>query len=71
MYDDWGIPQNYRVMDGFGVHTFVLAAADGNQTYVKFHWQNRQGGEIVLATTAWAGAWFAGCFSHGVGRALA
>lgn len=44
VFDDHGIPQNYRVMDGFGVHTFVLANKEGKQTYVKFTWKNNQGG---------------------------
>ena len=47
VFDDHGIPQNYRVMDGFGVHTFVLANKEGKQTYVKFTWKNNQGGESL------------------------
>lgn len=42
LLDDVGIPKNYRHMDGFGVHTFVLTKGDKN-TYVKFHWHTDQG----------------------------
>lgn len=37
--DDWGVPANYRHMEGFGVHTFVLVNAEGKETLVKFHWK--------------------------------
>ena len=36
---DRGIPRSYRMMQGFGVHTFRLVNADGNSTFVKFHWR--------------------------------
>ena len=36
---DRGIPRSYRMMQGFGVHTFRLVAADGKSNFVKFHWQ--------------------------------
>jgi catalase len=36
---DRGIPRSYRHMEGFGVHTFRLVAADGGTTLVKFHWK--------------------------------
>jgi catalase len=35
---DRGIPRSYRTMQGFGVHTFRLIAADGSTSLVKFHW---------------------------------
>ena len=38
LLDDVGIPLNYRHMEGFGVHTFVLVNKAGRETYVKFHW---------------------------------
>lgn len=38
LFDDVGIPENYRTMEGFGVHTFTLINAAGKSTYVKFHW---------------------------------
>jgi catalase len=35
---DRAIPRSYRMMQGFGVHTFRLVNADGNSHFVKFHW---------------------------------
>ncbi len=40
---DRGIPRSYRMMEGFGVHTFRLIAPDGNTSLVKFHWKPRLG----------------------------
>ncbi|CAN5720938.1 catalase HPII [soil metagenome] len=36
---DRAIPRSYRMMDGFGVHTFRLVNAKGKSTFVKFHWR--------------------------------
>jgi len=36
---DRAIPRSYRTMEGFGVHTFRLEAADGTTSLVKFHWK--------------------------------
>lgn len=36
---DRAIPRSYRMMQGFGVHTFRLIAADGSSHFVKFHWR--------------------------------
>ncbi|MDX2020028.1 MAG: catalase [Deltaproteobacteria bacterium] len=36
---DRAIPRSYRMMDGFGVHTFRLIDANGKATFVKFHWR--------------------------------
>jgi catalase len=36
---DRAIPRSYRMMQGFGVHSFRLVAADGGSHFVKFHWQ--------------------------------
>jgi catalase len=38
LFDDVGIPENYRTMPGFGVHTFTLINKAGKPTFVKFHW---------------------------------
>jgi catalase len=35
---DRAIPRSYRTMQGFGVHTFRLVNADGQSSFVKFHW---------------------------------
>ena len=36
---DRGIPRSFRMMDGFGVHTFRLVNAAGEGHFVKFHWK--------------------------------
>ncbi|HEV7861524.1 MAG TPA: catalase, partial [Acidimicrobiia bacterium] len=36
---DRGIPRSYRMMEGFGVHTFRLVNEAGDSTLVKFHWK--------------------------------
>ncbi|MFC9266341.1 catalase [Streptomyces zhihengii] len=40
---DRGIPRSYRMMEGFGVHTFRLVNAEGVTTLVKFHWKPKLG----------------------------
>ena len=40
---DRGIPRSYRMMEGFGVHTFRLSNSAGETTLVKFHWKPRLG----------------------------
>ncbi|MCX8521316.1 MAG: catalase [Rhodoferax sp.] len=40
---DRGIPRSYRMMQGFGVHTFRLINAAGSSHFVKFHWKPRLG----------------------------
>ncbi|MET8545275.1 catalase [Kitasatospora sp. NPDC004799] len=39
LMSDRAIPRSYRMMQGFGVHTFRLVDADGRGTFVKFHWR--------------------------------
>jgi len=36
---DRALPRSYRMMQGFGVHTFRLVDAGGRSTCVKFHWK--------------------------------
>ncbi len=36
---DRALPRSYRMMQGFGVHTFRFVNADGEGTFVKFHWK--------------------------------
>lgn len=36
---DRAIPRSYRMMEGFGVHTFRFVNAEGKARFVKFHWQ--------------------------------
>ncbi|MEU1494209.1 catalase [Streptomyces sp. NPDC005776] len=40
---DRGIPRSYRMMEGFGVHTFRLVDTEGAATLVKFHWKPKLG----------------------------
>ena len=40
---DRGIPRSYRMMEGFGVHTFRLVNAEGTTVLVKFHWKPKLG----------------------------
>jgi catalase len=35
---DRALPRSYRMMQGFGVHTFRLLNQQGKSTFVKFHW---------------------------------
>jgi catalase len=36
---DRAIPRSYRMMEGFGVHTFRLINDEGKACFVKFHWK--------------------------------
>ncbi len=36
---DRAIPRSYRMMEGFGVHTFRFVNAEGKARFVKFHWK--------------------------------
>ena len=36
---DRAIPRSYRMMQGFGVHTFRLVNEQGKSNFVKFHWR--------------------------------
>jgi catalase len=36
---DRAIPRSYRMMQGFGVHTFRLVTSQGKSTFCKFHWK--------------------------------
>jgi len=44
---DRGIPRSYRMMQGFGVHTFRLVNAKGESRFVKFHWNPKAGTHSV------------------------
>ena len=45
---DRAIPRSFRFMEGFGVHTFRLVAADGTSSFVKFHWKPKLGLQSVV-----------------------
>ncbi|MBA2313282.1 MAG: catalase, partial [Actinobacteria bacterium] len=36
---DRALPRSFRMMEGFGVHTFRLVDAKGDSRFVKFHWK--------------------------------
>jgi catalase len=36
---DRAIPRSFRMMEGFGVHTFRMINAEGVSRFVKFHWK--------------------------------
>lgn len=40
---DRGIPRSYRMMEGFGIHTFRLINKKGEAHFVKFHWKPKLG----------------------------
>jgi catalase len=40
---DRAIPRSYRMMQGFGVHTFRFVNAEGVSQFVKFHWSPKAG----------------------------
>jgi catalase len=40
---DRAIPRSYRMMQGFGVHSYRLVNDDGDSVFVKFHWKPKQG----------------------------
>jgi catalase len=43
LMSDRAIPRSYRMMEGFGVHTFRLVNARGASHFVKFHWRPKLG----------------------------
>lgn len=40
---DRGLPRSYRMMEGFGIHTFRLINKKGEAHFVKFHWKPKLG----------------------------
>lgn len=45
---DRTLPRSFRFMEGFGVHTFRLINAEGQASFVKFHWKPKLGMQSVL-----------------------
>jgi len=43
LMSDRALPRSYRMMEGFGVHTFRLVNARGVSHFVKFHWRPKLG----------------------------
>ncbi|MCH1921892.1 catalase, partial [Shewanella sp. A3A] len=48
LFDDIGIPADYRHMDGSGVNTYTLVNRAGKSHYVKFHWKPTCGVKSLL-----------------------
>lgn len=44
---DRAIPRSYRMMEGFGVHTFRLINEQEESVFVKFHWKPKLGTHAV------------------------
>lgn len=47
LMSDRSLPRSYRMMEGFGVHTFRLLKGQ-ESTFVKFHWKPKLGTNAVL-----------------------
>ncbi len=45
---DRAIPRSFRMMEGFGVHTYRFLNEAGESTYVKFHWRPKLGMQSVV-----------------------
>ncbi len=45
---DRAIPRSFRMMEGFGVHSFRLVNTAGKSTYVKFHWRPMLGLQSLI-----------------------
>lgn len=43
LFSPWGIPANYRQMQGSGVNTYKWVNANGEAVLVKYHWEPLQG----------------------------
>lgn len=63
VYSPWGIPANYRQMQGSGVNTYKWVNAEGKAVLVKYHWEPLKQG-IRNLTQAEANAIQAIDFNH-------
>jgi catalase len=45
---DRAVPRSFRMMQGFGVHSFRFVNADGESRFVKFHWTPQLGVHSLL-----------------------
>ncbi|MGF6160460.1 catalase [Ensifer sp. KUDG1] len=45
---DRAIPRSYRMMQGFGIHSFRFVNDAGESTFVKFHWKPKLGVQSTL-----------------------
>lgn len=47
LMSDRAIPRSFRMMEGFGIHTFKLVNKEGKVSFVKFHWKPKLGVQSV------------------------
>jgi catalase len=45
---DRTLPRSFRMMEGFGVHTFRFVNEGGKSTFVKFHWRPKIGAASLI-----------------------
>src|SRR5690554_2440394 len=43
-----GVPRSYRMMEGFGVHSFKWINSEGKVSFVKYHWKPKLGTHGIL-----------------------
>ncbi|MCJ7631057.1 catalase, partial [Candidatus Bathyarchaeota archaeon] len=43
LFSDRGTPKSYRMMEGFGVNTYVWVNSERKRIYVKYHWKPKLG----------------------------
>src|SRR5690606_38971387 len=43
LFSPWGIPANYRQMQGSGVNTYKWVNSEGEAVLIKYHWEPKQG----------------------------
>lgn len=48
LMSDRALPRSYRMMEGFGVHSFRFINARGVSSFVKFHWKPKLGMHSVV-----------------------
>ncbi|TSD99489.1 catalase [Skermania sp. ID1734] len=48
LMSDRALPRSFRMMQGFGVHTFRFVNNQGEGTFVKFHWKPKLGVHSLL-----------------------
>jgi catalase len=53
---DRALPRSYRMIQGFGVHTFRFVNAEGRGPFVKFHWRPLLGVHLLVWEEAQAAA---------------
>ena len=57
LFDDVGIPADYRHINGSSVHTYSLISSSGKVTFVKFHWLPTLGGHTYFLNSYAHNTW--------------